>query len=74
MRIYLIIAIIALVGGAYIMGARVAREKCTADVANATTAEIINTVNNTRAADEKTFNTGVRDIRNILRAKYTIAD
>ena len=74
MQKYLIIAVCAMVLGSYFFGARIAREKCVADGANAQTNEIINNVNMVRVANEKTVHTNVRDIRNILRAKYTIAE
>ena len=73
MQKYLIIAVCAMVFGAYFFGARIAREKCVTDGANAQTNEIINNVNVVRGANEKTVHTGVRDIRDILRRKYTIA-
>lgn len=62
-----------MVFGAYFFGARIAREKCVADGANAQTNEIINNVKLMRVANEKTVHTNVRDIRDILRRKYTIA-
>ncbi len=74
MQKYLIIAVCAMVIGAYIMGARIANEKCVARGANAQTDEVINSVNIVRKANEKTVYTHVRDIRDILRRKYTIAD
>ena len=74
MQKYLIIAVCAMVLGAYFFGARIAREKCVADGANAQSNEIINNVNMVRVANEKTVHTGVCDIRNILRRKYTIAE
>ncbi|MBP5485700.1 MAG: hypothetical protein J6Y07_03280 [Alphaproteobacteria bacterium] len=74
MHKYLIIAVCALVIACYFFGARIAREKCVADGANAQTNEIINNVNMVRVAHEKTVHTGVRDIRDILRRKYTIAE
>ena len=74
MQKYLIIAICAMVFGAYFFGARIAREKCVADGANAQTNEIINNVNMVRVANEKTVHTNVRDIRDILRRKYTITE
>ena len=74
MQKYLIIAVCAMVFGAYFFGARIAREKCAVRGANAQTNEIINNVNMVRVANEKTVHTGVRDIRDILRRKYTIAE
>ena len=74
MRNYLIITVCAMVVGAYVMGMRIAHEKCKTASANNQTYEIINSVNLQRMANEKVFNTGVRDIRDILRQKYTIAE
>jgi len=74
MKFYLIGAVVALVAGAYFAGGRIAHEKCRAAAANTATEIAINSTNITRIANEKTFNTGVRDIRNILRQQYTIAD
>lgn len=74
MKVYLIVAVCTLVGGAYLAGGRIAREKCRGNVANSETNAVIKSVEITRIANEKTFNTGVRDIRDILRRKYTIAD
>ena len=74
MRIYLIIAVCAMIGGAYLTGGKVAREKCRAEYATAGTNEVIKSINITRAANEKSFNTGVHDIRDRLRRYYTIAE
>lgn len=74
MQKYLIIAVCAMFFGAYFFGVRIAREKCVADGANAQTNEIINNVKLLRGANEKTVHTSVRDIRDILRRKYTIAE
>ena len=74
MQKYLFIAVCAMVLGAYWFGTRIAREKCVADSANAQKDEIINSGNIVRMANEKTVHTGVRDIRDILRRKYTIAE
>ncbi len=74
MQKYLVIAVFAMVLGAYFFGMRIAREKCVADGANVQTGEIINNVNIVRNANEKTVHTNVRDIRDILRRKYTIAE
>ena len=74
MKFYLIGAVVALVAGAYFAGGRVAHERCRAAAANTATEIAINSANITRIANEKTFNTGLRDIRRILHQKYTIAD
>ena len=74
MKVYLIFTVLALVGGAYIMGHKIAGHKCTADVANNTTNEIIKTIYVQRKIDEKVYSTGSRDIRRILHDKYSIAE
>lgn len=59
---------------AYAAGVRLGREKCRADIAadagvlQSKTIEIMGDVN------AETFNTGLGDIRNVLREKYTIAE
>lgn len=73
-KIYLIVAIVSMVVGAYFMGVRVTQVKCRANVATAQTADMVQFMNLNRISDEKVFNTGMRDIRGILRQKYTIAD
>jgi hypothetical protein len=73
-KIYLIIAIFFMVLGAYFMGTRIAIMKCAANMANTQTADMVNFMKLNRISDEKVFNTGVHDIRDILRNKYTIAD
>ncbi|MBR4806501.1 MAG: hypothetical protein IKZ64_01625 [Alphaproteobacteria bacterium] len=74
MRIYLIIAILCIVGGAYLLGAQVAQRKCELRAAQNQTNEIIQTISIQRKTDEKVYNTGVHDIRRILHTKYTIAE
>lgn len=74
MKKYLVGATVIIVAGAYFFGARIARIKCVAAGARAQSNEIINITNTKRATDEKVFNTGMRDVRRILRAKYTIAE
>jgi len=73
-KFYLIAAIIFMVIGAYLTGAHVARIKCRTEAANAQTTEIINISKMQRNTDDKVFHTGMRDIRRIMRTKYTIAD
>ena len=74
MKIYLIIAIGIMLGGAYFMGARITREKCKTEIANNQNANILNIIQIKENIDEKTFNTNTRDIRRILRDKYSIAE
>ena len=76
MKKYFVIAAICagVCAGAYWAGGRVAIAQCDVKISEMRMAhqsmntEILGVVN------EKTFNTGVRDIRRILREKYTIAD
>lgn len=72
--IFLFFVFIVVVAGAYWAGGRVAVQKCNAraaEVAVKQNQEIIKTMG---AINEKTFNTGVCDIRRVLREKYTIAE
>lgn len=74
MKIYFICAVALLIGGAFYMGGRIARTECISEVATAQTNEFIIQLNTQRQIDEKTFHTGMRDVRRVLRTKYTIAD
>lgn len=72
--IFLFFICVVVVAGAYWAGGRVAAQKCNAraaEVAVKQNQEIIKTMG---AINEKTFNTGVCDIRRVLREKYTIAE
>ena len=78
MRIYLIIAVVVAVLGIFWAGGEIAKQKCRAETAKLATEHVVN-INKTtnkikRDANEKTFNTGVDDIRHILYQKYTIAE
>lgn len=74
MKNYLILAVAVIVAGAYFFGLGIGRAKCVAANARAQSNEIINITDMQRNTDEKVFNTGVGDIRRIMRAKYTIAE
>lgn len=74
MKRYLIVALAIIVVGAYFFGVRVADMRCVTTNARANSDEIIKVINIKRNSDEKGFNTGVRDIRHIMRTKYTIAE
>ncbi len=73
-KIYVIAAMCAGIVIAYLIGGRVEMARCRAQVA----LDVIHSTNQTaqkkRKINEKVFNTGVNDIRDILRDKYTIAD
>ena len=74
MKIYLIIAVGCIVFGAYEFGLQIARRKCELNAAQNQTNEIVKTISIQRITDEKVYNTGVADIRRVLRNKYTIAE
>ena len=74
MKIYLIIAVVCIIFGAYEFGLQIARKKCEAQAAQNQTNEIVKTISIQRVSDEKVYHTGVDDIRRILHAKYSIAE
>ena len=73
-KIYLLIFVFGIVIGAYFAGTRVATQKCNARVAEVAVKQNQEIIKTMGAINEKTFNTGVRDIRRVLREKYTIAE
>ena len=74
MRFYLIAAIAVMIGGAYFCGVQIARSGCRAQIAEIQTATTIKNENIKRNVNDKVIHTTVRDIRSILRDKYTIAE
>ncbi len=73
-RFYIAALCVAFFIFAYLVGVRVGREKCVADIITAgqnTTNEIINRIGDIH---ENTLKTDTRDIRRVLRARYTIAE
>ena len=74
MKKYLIIAVAVIVAGACFFGMRIGCTKCETNALRAQSNEMLNITNIKRNTDEVVFNTGVGDIRRVLRAKYTIAD
>lgn len=74
MKQYLILAAAVIVAGGYFFGVRIGRMRCAIDSMRAQSNEITNIIDIKRNTDEKVFNTGLRDIRHILHAKYTIAE
>lgn len=74
MRFYIILMICALVFGAYFSGRAVGRvemrEKCKVSGA----VQYVQTIKQREKVNEQTNHTAVRDIRRILREKYTIAE
>ena len=73
-KIYMFALVGGMIFGAYITGTIIAREKCQTKIAQSTTEQIkINTINK-RKINETVYRTRVHDIRDILHAKYSIAE
>ena len=77
-KLYFCVLGIAIVFGAYVCGANIADSRCRMDFANQNLNQLQNFQNqimkNKRQTDEIVFKTNVRDIRRVLRDKYSIAD
>ena len=74
LKIYVVLAACAVVVGTYYYGATIMRAKCRTQNAVNETQNIQTIITTNREINEQVFNTGLADIRNILRTKYTIAD
>ncbi|MBO7509542.1 MAG: hypothetical protein J6T57_04690 [Alphaproteobacteria bacterium] len=74
MKHYLIVAAAVIVAGAYFFGLRIGRMRCVIDFGRTQSGEMTNIMDIKRNTDEKVFNTGVDDIRRVLRERYTIAE
>lgn len=72
--IFLFFVFIVVVAGAYWAGGRVASQKCATQIAEIRAEQQSLNLENMVNVNEKVFNTGVRDIRRILRTEYTIAE
>lgn len=72
--IFLFFVFIVVVAGAYWAGERVAMQKCNTHVASVAVKQSQEIIKTMGVINEKTFNTGVRDIRRVLCEKYTIAE
>ena len=73
-KIYFIVAIGAIVVGAYFYGANIADAKCRAKQIQNNLNEIQITEQHKKEIHDKVYKTGTDDIRRILRDKYTIAE
>lgn len=74
MKIYTYIFVFFVIVFAYWAGGQFAKQKCNsriAEINNLKQSEVIKVM---ETVNEKTFSTGVRDIRNFLHEHYTIAD
>ena len=76
MKKYFVIAAMCagVCAGAYWAGGRVASQKCATQIAEIRADQQSVNLENMVNVNEKVFNTGVRDIRRILRTEYTIAE
>lgn len=76
MKKYFVIAAMCagVCAGAYWAGGRVASQKCATQIAEIRAEQQSVNLENMVNVNEKVFNTGVRDIRRILRTEYTIAE
>ena len=76
MKKYLFIAAMCagVCAGAYWAGGRVASQKCATQIAEIRAEQQSVNLENMVNVNEKVFNTGVHDIRRILRTEYTIAE
>ena len=63
-----------LIGGAYFLGMRIARTECATRIAKMQNTALIENEKTKRIVNDTVIHTAVRDIRDILRDKYTIAE
>lgn len=73
-KIYFVMIASAIILGAYFYGVNITNVKCRERQANNNISEIQHIENNKRIIHDTVYKTGVRDIRRILRDKYTIAE
>jgi len=73
-KLYLCGVILAAVIAAWCAGAVIGRAKCMENVANRAAVNSQQQIAKKEKINAEIYRTGVRDIRDILRAKYTIAD
>lgn len=74
MKLYLFIGVFFVVLLAYWAGERVSEQKCETKIAELNAQNQSDVITAMEKVNEKTFNTGVRDIRRILHEQYTIAE
>ena len=73
-KIYFLLAICALILGAYFYGANIADAKCQMrQLAENTQKQNLN-IKNQRIIHDTVYKTGISDVRRILHDKYTIAE
>ena len=74
MRIYIFIAVGAVLCAAYFYGLNIGRADCVADISKNTAQIAQQQLNKQEKINVEVNRSNVRDIRNILREKYTIAE
>ncbi|MCM1294963.1 MAG: hypothetical protein NC311_05430 [Muribaculaceae bacterium] len=74
MRIYIVIMVCVMCIGAYVAGYRVGVANAIVTCERNTTVHLIKTIKRQEKINEKINHTAVRDIRRVLREKYTIAE
>lgn len=76
--LYLFIFLSAVIIGAFFVGKNIGKANCKAEYSIKQNLETKNNAKKiikiTEVVNEKAYNTGVADIRDILRKKYTIAE
>ena len=73
-KIYFLLFLIVVVGGAYFVGGRVEHEKCKADAADKVASHQIQFIKLQEDINAEAFSRRGDDIRRVLREKYTIAE
>ena len=73
-KLYFFIGTILTVYAAYLVGIHTGTHQCQTEAANVHASQINDTIKTMGIINAKTVNTGVDDIRRILREKYTIAE
>ena len=74
MYLFIFMAVCTAIFFSYGAGVRVGREKCNALTEHNVASQQSELIKTMETINAETFNTGVRDIRNVLREKYTIAE
>ncbi len=73
MRIYIIVMVALMLMGAYLLGTRVGMARCRANAAVQSMNAYVQIIKDKEKINAETNHTAVRDIRRILRKKYTIS-
>ena len=73
-RIYFAAAVAVAIFLAYITGVHIGNVRCDARISHAIAEQMVNNTESVGKINDTVLHTGVRDIRRILREKYTIAE